>query len=320
MAVVKTIGSAGGRDYSTIAAWIAALPANLVTDGNSQEGDCYNDSQFLEINTAFSGHTTDSTHTILLTTGAGQSFQDNVNVQTNALRYNQSNGVGVKNNGGYGAGYVLIVNDSNTTISKLQINNTIGRGMQGSAGSTFSSCIINSVSFPGVNGALWLNCLLTSTGDSNCLAGAAPSTLVNCTLVKTTDSASTQNAFTSGYSAAYITKNVAIFGFNGVVASATVTATTCMTDVASPPSGFTGSKTYANQFVDTGTTLGNRDFRAKAAADILDAGTTDTTDIPAADDIAKTSRPQGSAWDIGAWELVSSGAAANTNMLPGMAF
>ena len=77
-----------------------------------------------------------------------------------------------------------------------------------------------------------------------------------------------------------------------------------MTDLASPPTGWTGGKTYTSQFVDTGTTVGNRDFRAKTGADILDAGTTDSTNVPNANDIAKTARPQGSAWDIGAWELV----------------
>jgi hypothetical protein len=37
--ITKTIGSAGGRDYTTVQAFIDALPANLVTDGNSYVGD-----------------------------------------------------------------------------------------------------------------------------------------------------------------------------------------------------------------------------------------------------------------------------------------
>jgi hypothetical protein len=75
--VVNTIGSGAGRDYSTLAAWAASLPANLVADGNSYQGDCYNDSEFTGSATllTLSGHTTDASHTITLTTGPGQSFQ-----------------------------------------------------------------------------------------------------------------------------------------------------------------------------------------------------------------------------------------------------
>jgi hypothetical protein len=78
----------------------------------------------------------------------------------------------------------------------------------------------------------------------------------------------------------------------------------CISDIASPPTGVTGGKTYANQFQNT--VDATRDFRLKAGADCINAGTTDTTDIPAAVDIVGTSRPQGSAWDVGCWELVLS--------------
>src|SRR5215472_13375284 len=118
--VVKTIDSGGGRDYSTIAAWFAALPANLVTDGNNQEGDCYNDSEFFSNSdhiAFFTGHTTDSSHIITLTTGAGQSFRDNASVQTNALRYNQSNGVALRS-GSASANSCIYVSDDYVTLSK----------------------------------------------------------------------------------------------------------------------------------------------------------------------------------------------------------
>src|SRR6478672_9252824 len=117
--VVKTIGSGGGRDYSTLAAWGASLPANLVTDGNSYEGDCYNDSEFTGSATllTLSGHTTDASHTITLTTGPGQSFRDNANVQTNALNYSSSSGVGINSSVAY-AGTISIT-DSNVFLSNL---------------------------------------------------------------------------------------------------------------------------------------------------------------------------------------------------------
>src|SRR5262249_25313543 len=95
--VTKTIGTSG-RDYSTVQAWEDALPANLVTDGNSQVGQCFNDSEFTVAGDilTISGETTDASHTITITTGSGQSFRDNAGVQTNALLYNVSNGVGLR--------------------------------------------------------------------------------------------------------------------------------------------------------------------------------------------------------------------------------
>src|SRR5947209_3758092 len=95
--VTKSIGSAGGRDYSTIALFIAALPANLVTADQQWIGECYNDSEFaIGSALAFSGITTDATRNIILRCASGQSFNDNAGKATNALRYNQTNGVGIR--------------------------------------------------------------------------------------------------------------------------------------------------------------------------------------------------------------------------------
>lgn len=63
-------------------------------------------------------------------------------------------------------------------------------------------------------------------------------------------------------------------------------------------SGNLYSKVAANQFNDP--TL---DFRLKIGSDALNVGFTDTTDIPFSTDILGTSRPQGTSWDIGAYEF-----------------
>lgn len=309
MAVVtKTIGTSS-RDYSTIASWIAALPANLVTAGDSHIGATYNDSQFIEIGLSLSGHTTDASHTILFTAAAGQSFQDNVNIQTNELRSNQANGVEFLNNGGYAGTHLLTIGDLNVTVSRIQFRNTAGRGLFQASDGIARSCILEASSWPMFKGTLWANCLgLVSTDAQAVAAETTTTTLANCTIVKPVSAAGSQQALSTGYGAVFSGKNVAVFGFPSVMTSqGSSTFTNCMTDVASPPTGFTGSKTYANQFQDTGTTFANRDFRMKAGADLQNAGTTDTTDIPASDDIAKTTRPQGASWDIGAWELVVAG-------------
>lgn len=73
-----------------------------------------------------------------------------------------------------------------------------------------------------------------------------------------------------------------------------------MTDQASPPTGFS-QVTYTSQF--QGTTASALDFRVKSGANLINTGTSDSTN--GATDIAGTSRPAGSGWDIGSWEFVS---------------
>jgi len=69
--VVKTIGSAGGRDYATMSLWIAACPANLVTADEIWEGQLYKDSDFDE-SLSITGITTDATRYIYLHPASGQ--------------------------------------------------------------------------------------------------------------------------------------------------------------------------------------------------------------------------------------------------------
>src|SRR6188768_4101476 len=98
--ITRTIG-ATGRNYGTLSLWRASLPANLVTDNNSYVGECYNDAEFVNDIAALNGHATDATHTIALTAAAGQSFADHASAQTNALTYNQANGVGFRTTTNY---------------------------------------------------------------------------------------------------------------------------------------------------------------------------------------------------------------------------
>ncbi len=330
--VTKTIGSAGGRDYSTLQAWEDALPANLVTDGNSQVGQCFNDSEFVSGGSTtiltIGGETTDSTHTITLTTGSGQSFRDNASVQSNALRYNQSNGVGISISA-YGAGI------KNSAVGYVTVD-----GLQIKAGATTydhclllggvsnvgQNCIIQAggssqgLTLDGIN-SIARNCLVSSTSGSAVpginFGNSGLLTIANCTVVRPSDAAQfgngggIRNTGNYAYSGVNNVVNTAIFGFGSFTDNASHFGTannnncTDLGSVAVTGTGNLVSKTYANQFQNT--TTASADFRAKSGADLIDAGATDTTDIPAAVDIAKTSRPSGSAWDIGAWELVTAG-------------
>lgn len=320
--VVKTIGSAGGRDYSTLAAWAASLPANLVTDGNSYQGNCYNDSEFSGSSNllTLSGHTTDASHTITLTTGAGQSFRDNANVQTNALRYNSANGVAIRSTVTYAA--TISVTDTNVFIENLQVANSGTHGaVLWAQGVTIriDNCILavtntaNSAGymFKGSAGMTVTNSLLYSVGSPAYLVGGSVDSGVGgpsmyfCTIVSPSDAATPPADAVRSFYATAIWENCAVFGCAAInTGGTTFTFTNCMTDVASPPSGCTGGKAYANQFQNT--TLANGDWREKPGADLQGAGTADAAN--GATDIAATARPQSGKWDIGCWELLSSGA------------
>lgn len=315
--IVKTIGSGGGRDFSTLAAWEASLPANLVTDGNSYEGDCFNDTEFTSAANllTLSGHTTDASHTITLTTGAGQSFKDYAGAQTNALKYNHANGVGISCTGGYAL--AVVVDDANVTLRGLQITTTVASGLPleaKAAGTAFAAdqCIIEGKSGAATfaPGQTWTNCLFIdkTSGDTwivhSTTTGSSGITFNFCTFVAPSDLASKVAAVFNSPYGAYSADNCAFFGCTAVNSgSATLTFSHCMSDIASPPAGVTGGKTFANQFQNT--TTASEDWREKAGADLAGAGA--NLGANAAHDIIGSARPQGANYDIGCWQLVASG-------------
>ena len=313
---VKTIGTGG--DYTTLQAWEDASPANLVTSDVVWQGQCFNQEFFSSSGALLnvSGSTTDSTRYKELTTYAGASFVDNASVQTNALRYNASNGAGIRNS--YAWGGPVSVNESYFRISKLQISATTAVGFNGTGttGLVIDKCIVENSGTTNealkTYGACTVKNTLVVGRSTGVIAQLNNGTnAYNCTFVRT--GSSTSNIFTGYYSTTTL-KNCAFFGGATTLASgsSTRTYTTCYTDTASPPSGCT---TVA---YDTSTGSGfqnitdaTRDFRIKTGSALLDVGTTDTTN--AAYDIVGTARPQGAAYDVGAWELVVAGATTHTS-------
>jgi hypothetical protein len=326
--VVKTIGSSGGRDYSSLAAWGASLPANLVTDGNSYQGNCYNDSEFTSSTNLLnlSGHTTDASHTITLTTGAGQSFRDNANVQTNALRYNQANGVGIRTTGNYATDTPIICSDSNVFFSNLQVKasgNAYGINLDAASGIvvTVDNCIFTASNRAACvmtgSGSKLRNSLVYTTGnpgtaplECSTINGVNNPSVYFCTIVSASDGTAPAAAVKSQYGTVSL-ENCGFFGCTAVNSgSSSFTYTNCMTDVASPPAGCIGGKTFATQFRNT--TIPTGDWREKAGADLQGAATADSTN--GGIDIAGTARPQSGMWDIGCWELLGSGTALTIDL------
>ena len=313
--VTKTIGTGG--DYTTLQAWEDASPANLVTSDQIWRGECFNQEFFSSSASllSVSGSTTDATRYKELTTYAGASFVDNASVQTNALRYNASNGAGIRNS--YAWGGPVSVNESYFRISKLQIaaGNAVGFNGTATTGLVIDKCIFENSS----TGNEPLKTYGVCTVKNSLIVGRSTGSLAkldngtnvyNCTFART--GSSTSNIFTGNYSTSAL-ENCAFFGGATTLASGSTTRTytTCYTDTASPPSGCT---TVA---YDTSTGSGfenktdaTRDFRIKSGSALIDVGTTDSTNGP--NDIVGTARPQSSAYDVGAWELVVAGGATYT--------
>lgn len=312
MSTTSSIGA--GKTYSDPDAWLTAFAAG------GWIGEIYNTAEFTRTTTlAFSGQATSAADFIRLTTAAGESFRDNANVQTNALRYNQANGVGIRKTSAYNP--AVSVAESYVTLSKLQIAHTGGGGGDSAyvcgtgllSGVLVDSCIEESNSAStstsyvhtqrsgGVINTVIVNRGTNGNGLEFDYASGTPYA-VNCTIVRTQTAAGIALHAATG---AWTVKNCAIFGFTTLNSGGT--ATSCSNNCSDLAIGFgtsnQASKTFANQFQNI--TDATRDFRAKAVADILDTGVTDTTNVPSAADIVGTARPQGTAWDIGAWELVA---------------
>lgn len=315
--VVKTIGSGG--DYSTLAAWMAACPANLTTVDEIWQGQIKNATDSFSSTTTLltvSGVTTSATQYVELTTAAGASFRDNANAQTNALRANASNGCIITSTGAYSAGIPVVVAVEFTRFSNLQITATGAAGdvINNNIGSATSTLDVNCCILEG-NGTQVANFFGSANTARNSLfvqRGNSKAQIVsigdgvqlyNCTLVCPSGVTHPINILSGSYAAATI-ENCAMFG-NGAALRTGGTAptyTTCVTDVASPPSGCTNAAFSTAQFAAIADA--SRDFRLVSGSAMVNAGTTDSTH--AATDIVGTTRPQGSAYDVGCWELVIS--------------
>jgi len=318
MAVIATdVGPA--QTITTFAAWLVTLPGNVVTAGNSYV--CNIIGQLADQNQALTGHNTNATFNITVTAKAGQSFIDNANRLTNALRYNSANGASWESGNGHSP--MLAIADPYTTISRMQFYST-GQTLRllfidNTSNVTVEYCIIQSVQrngqevlLMGSSGGVVRNCLFVSmTSNAHGIRVDRSAVAVNCTIVRPSDigPGSSDGFGTIGAYGTSTLRNCAVFGFfNSFTGSWTADGHNCtnLSTVAGSTSNLV-SKTYANQFTNTVSTT--QDWRLKTGADCINAGVTDTTNVPAANDIVVTARPSGASWDIGAWEFASAAAA-----------
>lgn len=202
--VISVTGNAHGTGlpvYSTIEAWEAACPSDLVAADQVWKGLCYNDGEFTPVGTlTIGGNTTDATRYMWLTAAAGQSFGEHPTALTNALRYDQTKGVGVKANGEYNGNNVT-VSSAYTLIEKMQFKFDYGSSQIGLEIAAANCTVRNSIAYRtfdygGGAGTLVINaeysqainCLFvcdspTQAGPFGCTSNS--SAAINCTMIST---------------------------------------------------------------------------------------------------------------------------------------
>lgn len=305
--VEKVIGSTG--DYATIDAWFAACPADLVAVDQIWRGLLQNQEFVVGASIIFTGKTVDSTRYVELTTQAGASFLDHVNKDTNAIRYNAANGASIRLTAA--SAIALLIQQRYTRISKIQIqapniaSASSAISVSGANGlyADINQCIIEGGTTNANNGVVLLNtstlrnCAVIQNGTtaaSPIINLISASSAINCTLVSIT------TALTAGIKCTYAASTVKNIYVGNVVANVTGTAptkTNCYSSFAE--TGFTLATFSTTTFENI--TAGSVDLRLKAGSALLDVGVTDATN--AATDILGTARPQGAAYDVGAYEL-----------------
>jgi hypothetical protein len=254
----------------------------------------------------------DATHNLVVRPAAGQGFRDNVNLLTNALRYNQTNGVAVN----FNINYATHINVGDyVTLDGLQIKSSgVGGvtaiGATGTVGNGLTtSCLVEFAGNNAVARAIQVksgsvrNTYVILTGAASeglhfNAYGVSPSA-ENITVVRLSNlAAATLPAFGSDIAAAKLT-NSAGFGCSAFSTRSDFVGS----NNASDGSILFGTNNkpnlvYANQFVDT-----VNDFRVKTGSGLIDAGV-----APSIDNTQTITgvRQQGVSCDIGAWETPSS--------------
>jgi hypothetical protein len=242
-----------------------------------------------------------------------------VNAQTNALRYNASNGCGIT--GSTANGNTISCAESRARISKLQIaaTGTDGRAINMSGVTQFyddlicegrytgTAATVGIITFNNAGTTTLRNSLIIqrATGADHIIgAGTGVANCYNCTIVAPDDLATAPaSIFLSGTPAVITVQNCGLFAGDSTKAikagTGTYNFTTCHSDI----SGTTGvtQVTYGNQFQNVNDAT--RDFRLKSGANMIDSGTTDSTN--AANDIVGTARPSGVSYDTGCWEFIA---------------
>lgn len=314
---IKVGSASSGRDYATLSAAWAAIPADLVAADVSYVVEMYPDSEFtLTANVILSGKTTDAGHTITIRPAAGLGYTTNANILTNALRYNLANGVGIN------AGNYFIQNqNANTTVDGLQVRS--GTNLAAAAGgllvdsadtAVIQNCLVeycgsdttadltlNKAFCASLHRGVMRNIqiILTQANSNGVRLYQTTSALgENITVCRLGNLARSGYGFYqpySGYAIYKTMRNCAVFG-----ATFSNTSQGTYINCASDGTFTSGTNTLQNVTAASVFVDPINDFRYLSTAPLIDVGAQ-----PSADNVTTISgnRQQGTSADIGAWEF-----------------
>jgi hypothetical protein len=279
------------------------------------EGQCQNQ-EFTSSGTVvtLTGSTASTTAYKHLTTIAGASFRDHADVLTNPLRVDSTKGATITCTGGGGTAVSMAENNNRISNLQIQATGSAGRALVASGTTSFvDNCIIEgrTVSTASTTGTVvtsgnttFRNTVIiqrATSADHVVGTGTTSPAFYNCTIVAPLDLVTpVVSVFLSGASGTVTVQNCGLFAGRSDRAvsagSATFNFTTCVSDIAGV-AGVTQTN-FAQEYASAGNAA--TDLRLAADSVQIDTGTTDATN--ASTDIKATARPQGAAYDIGAWE------------------
>ena len=324
--VVKTIGSQPDDDYSTLAAWYADRKGNLVQRDTIEVAELRGEDH--DVGDGFtmgsSGVTVDADHYFVIRAMAGAEFKGNAGNLNGVARVKLE---WVEYHGAYLAVigcYVPYTRFERFVVWGDAVNNYSGEDLTSlslaclNVGYGVDACVANGlgvrahVSIPhaywshafveGVrNAALVKNCVVYDIGISTMNFSEA-SCIYECTYCYNNTVANVYGAFDKyGIRFCNTVKNNLVFNIPGYYAHTIIDCTTVDYNATDDGQGLGehGIQIVGSNEVEN-TTPDNFHAKLKSTAQCRDAGTdlSGTVDT----DVYGTSRPQGNAFDIGAWE------------------
>lgn len=325
--VIHSVGT--GKDYSTLAAWNSAQARNLVTADEIAVAECYGGVDLLggALFNPSGSWTTDSTRYMLIRAAAGEGFDGG--------SYNTAKAYGTSSTGTWPAMYT---GAKHVRCERMQFkNNLYGRvfgslNMLGVGQAWADQCLLlsanASVGHPCVDieyagGSCSItNSVILMNGTHNYFIGitfrATPATthyVYNNTIVGIVNGSPAVHWGIYAVDAAVTVESQNNYYKCNTVAAGSGTVNLGANDAHSgtdaPTAGLDSIPYDGTTF--TSATTGSEDLRLVSGSPLIDAGA-DLTASGITDDILGVARPQGSSYDIGAYELVpaatSSAAAA----------
>lgn len=296
--VVKTVKPSGG-DYGSLSAWEAGQQGNIVVSDTIQTANLYamQDTTFCDID----GWTTDATRYV------------------NVVAIDRH--VGIRSTSAYrlevaGHGTALWINTAFTRVHGLQAKNTGGRAIETAAASIRISdtltydCSTHGFLLAGASGSVDLNnCIaMHNTGDGFSRSNGIHVPF-NCVSV---------NNGGLGFNGAGLDGVNCYSGGNTGADYSGGSYTTCYSEDGTASTSTAAWSTSSGGFF-ANVTAGTEDVTIGSSSTLKDVGTAGNSHWVHPNgnvDVIGTARPQGAAWDVGAFEYVAGGVVAPAFYVP----